>query len=73
MLFRSSHTGYNNRIGIFELVVPSGEFRDAVFARASLNELKEVAEKIGYRTFRQDGLIKASEGLTSYEEIVSAV
>ena len=78
-LFRSagcpacSHTGYNNRIGIFELVIPSGEFRDAVFAKASLNELKQVAKKIGYRSFRQDGLIKASEGLTSYEEVVSAL
>ncbi|RJQ46312.1 MAG: hypothetical protein C4538_06840 [Nitrospiraceae bacterium] len=78
-LFRSTgcmacgHTGYINRIGIFELIIPSMELRDAVFARASLNELKEVAGKIGYRTLRQDGLIKAAEGLTSFEELVRVI
>ena len=49
--------------------LPSREFRDAIFARAPLNELKEMAEKNTYHTFRQDGLIKTAEGLTSYEEI----
>lgn len=66
-------TGYNHRIGLFELIIPSREFRDAIFARASLSELKQIAATSGYRTFRQDGLIKAAEGLTSYEEIVAAV
>ena len=75
-LFRSpgcpacSHMGYNGRIGLFELVIPSTEFRDAIFAKASLNELKEAANKMGYRTIREDGLVKVSEGLTSYEELV---
>jgi type IV pilus assembly protein PilB len=78
-LFRSKgcmacgQTGYNHRIGLFEIIIPSRELRDAIFARASLQELKQAAEKTGYRTFRQDGLIKAVEGLTSYEEIVSIV
>jgi type IV pilus assembly protein PilB len=66
-------TGYNNRIGLFELIIPTRELRDAIFAKAPLNELKELAEKSMYHTFRQDGLIKAVEGLTSYEEIVRVI
>ncbi len=66
-------TGYNNRIGLFELIIPTRELRDAIFAKAPLNELKELAAKSTYNTFRQDGLIKAVEGLTSYEEIVRII
>jgi len=78
-LFRSKgcmacgHSGYINRIGLFELVIPSMELRDAIFARAPLSELKEAAARIGYRTFRQDGIIKAAEGLTSFEELVRVI
>lgn len=78
-LFRSkgcpacSLTGYNQRIGLFELIIPNKELRDAILARASLSELKEIAKSTDYLTFRQDGLIKASEGLTSYEEVVRVV
>ncbi len=78
-LFRShgcpscSLTGYNHRIALFELFVPSKELREAILAKAEPNELKEVAERQQYRTFRQDGLIKAAEGLTSYEEVVRVI
>ncbi len=78
-LFRSSgcpacgHTGYNNRIGLFEILIPTAELRDAIFAKAPLNELKKAAGTSTHLSFLQDGLIKASEGLTSYEEVVRAI
>ncbi len=66
-------TGYQNRIGLFELIIPSKELREAILAKAKPDEFKEIAEKIQYRTFRQDGLIKAAEGLVSYEEVVEVI
>lgn len=66
-------TGYAGRIGLFELVIPSREFREAIMAKAHLSELKKIAERTKYRTFREDGLIKAAEGLTSYEEVIRAI
>lgn len=66
-------TGYNHRIALFELLVPSKELREAILAKVQPNELKEVAGKQQYHTFRQDGLIKAAEGLTSYEEVVRII
>jgi len=66
-------TGYNHRIALFELLVPSKELREAILAKVQPSELKEVAGKQQYHTFRQDGLIKAAEGLTSYEEVVRII
>ncbi|NOZ24545.1 MAG: Flp pilus assembly complex ATPase component [Nitrospirae bacterium] len=66
-------TGYNHRIALFELLVPSKELREAILAKAQPSELKEIAARQDYRTFRQDGLIKAAEGLTSYEEVVRVI
>ncbi len=75
-LFRSSGcpacglTGYSQRIGLFELIIPNDEFRDAILSNAGLSGLEKAASTIKYHTFRQDGLIKAAEGLTSYEEVL---
>ncbi|VAX34353.1 Type IV fimbrial assembly, ATPase PilB [hydrothermal vent metagenome] len=66
-------TGYNHRIALFELLVPSKELREAILAKVEPSDLKEVAGKQQYHTFRQDGLIKAAEGLTSYEEVVRII
>ena len=63
------HTGYIGRIGIYELVPISGELRDRVVAGAKLGELKELALRQGHRTLLQDGLIKASHGHTTLEEV----
>jgi type IV pilus assembly protein PilB len=78
-LFRSrgcpacGHTGYNNRTGLFEILIPTTELRDAIFSKAPLHKLKEAAGKDNHRSFLEDGIIKASEGLTSYEEVVRAI
>lgn len=64
------HTGYSGRIGLYEMVEPDLEFRDAILAGADANALKHAARSIHYRDFRQEGMIKAAEGLTSYEEVL---
>ena len=63
------HTGYSGRIGIYELVPVSGELRDRIVAGAKVGELKELALRQGHRTLLQDGLIKASRGYTTLEEV----
>ncbi|MBI5142945.1 MAG: Flp pilus assembly complex ATPase component TadA [Nitrospirae bacterium] len=66
-------TGYKDRIGLFELIEPNDELRDAILTRAEPAVLKRVAESIEYRSFREDGLIKAAEGLTSYDEVLRLI
>ena len=63
------HTGYNGRLGIYELVPISGELRERIVAGAKPGELKKLALQQGHRTLLQDGLIKASHGHTTLEEV----
>ncbi len=64
------HTGYRGRMGIYELVPMSDEMQNMIVGGASQNDLKRLAhEEQGHRTLLQDGLIKASQGRTTVEEV----
>lgn len=64
-------SGYRGRIGIYELVEVSTSIQDAVMRRATAGELAEIARhSSGYRSLREDGLIKAMKGMTSVDEVL---
>ena len=63
------HTGYRGRTGIYELVPMSDALQDRIVAGANLAELKQLALEQGHRTLLQDGLVKASRGHTTLEEV----
>jgi general secretion pathway protein E len=64
-------TAYRGRNGIYELLTVTPEIQDAIVRRASSKELADVArKKAGYRTLREDGLVKAWKGITSVEEVM---
>ena len=63
------HTGYRGRMGIFELVPMSDELQGRIVAGANPADLKRFALDQGHRTLLQDGLIKASHGCTTLEEV----
>ena len=63
-------TGYRGRLGIYELVAVSPEVQHAVIQRAPAAEIIDIARREGYRSLREDGLIKARRGLTSVDEIL---
>jgi type II secretory ATPase GspE/PulE/Tfp pilus assembly ATPase PilB-like protein len=62
-------TGYRGRIGIFELLPINPELRELILQKRSNAELKNAAQKTMF-TMHQDALQKASEGVTSLEEIL---
>ena len=62
-------TGYSGRTGIYELIPVSAELQDLIVGGAKLNDLRTLARRQGHRTLAQDGLIKASYGHTTVEEI----
>ena len=65
------HTGYRGRMGIYELVPMSDELQNMIVAGANLNDLKRFAHGAqGHRTLLQDGLMKASRGQTTAEEVL---
>ena len=65
------HTGYRGRMGIYELVPMGDELQNMVVAGASLNDLRAFAhDQQGHRTLLEDGVVKASHGLTTVEEVM---
>jgi general secretion pathway protein E len=66
-------TGFRGRIGIFELLEIRDDFRDAVARGSGRHELRELAERAGFRPMREDGLAKVSARLTTLAEVLRAV
>lgn len=67
---RCGHTGYQGRIGVYEVMPMSDEIRTLVLERAGLDQLRATALAEGMRTIRDDGLEKVKAGFTALSEIV---
>jgi type II secretory ATPase GspE/PulE/Tfp pilus assembly ATPase PilB-like protein len=66
-------TGYKGRIGVFELILGTPEFRAAIANKVDFAALMAVAREQGYRTMLEDGLAKATAGWTTPDEVLKAV
>jgi len=64
-----SQTGYKGRVGIYELLVTSDEFKDLINKEAHYSELFAQAKRDGLNTLYEDGLRKVASGVTTYEEL----
>jgi len=63
--------GYKGRIAIHELLVPSELVKDTVIAKKTSYEIRKVStETTGLVTLLEDGIFKASRGLTTFNEII---
>ncbi|MEO6005465.1 MAG: GspE/PulE family protein [Opitutus sp.] len=64
-------TGYRGRMGIFEMFVVDEELQRLIYANTRSSQLRATARAAGMRTMREDGIRKATAGLTTVEEVVS--
>jgi general secretion pathway protein E len=62
--------GYRGRIGVYELVPVNAAMRDLITHSAPLSEIRAIARAAGSRSLLDDGLLKASRGVTSVEEVL---
>ncbi len=68
------YTGHKGRGGLHELLIPDDDFRDAILRRVSSRELRSMAKKLpGFLTLQEDGLLKATDGVTSLFEVAEHV
>jgi len=65
--------GYRGQIGVHQLMLLDDDLRRLVLRRASYDEVCEAATAGGMRTLWDDGLEKALAGLTSVDELRSAL
>ncbi|NDQ56214.1 MAG: type IV-A pilus assembly ATPase PilB [Acidipila sp.] len=62
--------GYKGRVGLYEVMEINDELRELILVGASAMELKKKALENGMITLRRSGLIKASTGQTTLEEVL---
>jgi type IV pilus assembly protein PilB len=63
-------TGYQGRIGVFEVIPVSEAIGRLILERASASGISAQAIKEGLVTMKQDGYLKAVEGITTIEEVL---
>ena len=65
------YTGYRGRIAVFELLILDEMVRAAILERRTSFDIRKIAlESAGLVTLFEEGLVKASEGLTSLDEVM---
>jgi len=64
------HTGYESRIGIFELLDVDDEMRRLIVTTADSTVLKAQAVRAGMRTLKEDGWNKVLAGITTPDEVL---
>lgn len=62
--------GYLGRLGIFEVLVVSEKIMRLILERASDSAIEKQAIEEGMITLKQDGILKAIEGITTLEEVL---
>lgn len=64
------NTGYFGRIGLFEVLPVTEKIGKLILERASAADIEKEAKGEGMITLKQDGYLKAVEGITSIEEVL---
>jgi type IV pilus assembly protein PilB len=64
--------GYKGRVGIYELLVMNEKIEDLAVSRRPASEIKDMAIASGMLTMKQDGILKAIDGLTTIDEVLLA-
>lgn len=61
--------GYSGRAGLYEVMDASEEIQSMITRRATTAEIQRQAQREGMVTMRQDGYLKALQGITTLEEV----
>ena len=67
---KCSETGYQGRVGIYELLLTTEPIRAQIHNRASEADIRAAAQKDGMRTMREDGERWLADGSTTQAELM---
>ncbi|CAN1512650.1 PulE Type II secretory pathway, ATPase PulE/Tfp pilus assembly pathway, ATPase PilB [Burkholderiaceae bacterium] len=65
------HQGYKGRVGIYQVMPISDALQTLILQNASSQDLGTQAGRDGVRTLRQAGWLKALQGITSVQEVMT--
>ena len=61
--------GYKGRMGLYEVFMVTEKIQEMIMKRATSSEIQKVAQEQGMISMRQDGFLKALQGLTTLDEV----
>lgn len=67
---KCGNTGYFGRIGVFEVLVVTEKIARLIMEQADAGTVEKQAVAEGMMTLKQDGYLKALEGITTIEEVI---
>ncbi|MFA6251272.1 MAG: type II/IV secretion system protein [Candidatus Paceibacterota bacterium] len=70
---KCNKTGYHGQMGIFEAIYNDAEIEAIIPQNPSEREIKKIAANQGTLNMKEDGIVKVLKGITSLEEVGSAV
>lgn len=62
-------SGYKGRMGIHELLIGTDEIKRLIQKHATVEEMRDLAISQGMTTLLQDGILKATQGLTDFKQV----
>jgi type II secretory ATPase GspE/PulE/Tfp pilus assembly ATPase PilB-like protein len=65
-----NNSGYQGRVGIFELLVANEEIREMILRNVSSVQLRQKAREFGMKALREDGMSKVMNGVTTLSEVM---
>ncbi len=68
---KCNNTGYKGRLGLHELLECTDEMKALIKKKADIDLIRSQAIKDGMTTLKQDGFLKAFQGLTDLKEVRS--
>ncbi|MCI0485457.1 MAG: Flp pilus assembly complex ATPase component TadA [Blastocatellia bacterium] len=64
-------TGYRGRVGLYELLVPNADIRDAILQMRTMQEIRQISlDSCNLCTMQEDGMVKALQGITTLDEVL---
>jgi len=67
---KCGYTGYQGRVGIYELLLTTEQIRAQIHNRASEADIRSIAQQNGMRTMREDGERWLADGTTAQAELL---
>lgn len=67
---RCNKTGYRNRVGLYEVLIPDEELKHLMTSDASIRDVTQMARSKGMKTLLDDAREKVAKGITSMDEIL---
>ncbi|PUA20207.1 type II secretion system ATPase GspE [Glaciimonas sp. PCH181] len=64
------HTGYQGRVGVYELLLATDDIQSLIHNRASEADIQKAAQRNGMQTMRQDGERWLLDGATTQAELL---